>query len=405
MKAYERFLKYVVVHTASDDQSNSVPTTERQFDLAHMVVDELKALGIKDAQVDDKCYVYASIPATVGCEDKPAIGFIAHLDTVPDFSGENVRPRVIPDYDGCDVTLGTSGRVLRVEDFPHLPKLAGRTLIVTDGTTVLGGDDKAGVAEIITAAERILSSNEPHGKICIGFTPDEEVGSGADHFDTKAFGADFAYTVDGGAENEIVYENFNAASAKITINGFNVHPGSSKNTMVNACIIACELNSMLPDGETPRHTEGYEGFFHLCEMQGNVEQATMHYIIRDHSSEIMTARKATLSHIVKLLNERYGEGTVSLEITDQYQNMKSCIEPCFHIIDTACAVIRELGMEPSNSPIRGGTDGARLSFMGLPCPNLGTGGFACHGPYEHVTAEGMEFVTNVIIGIVRRYAR
>ncbi|MBQ7060464.1 MAG: peptidase T [Clostridia bacterium] len=403
MKTYERFLNYVVVHTASSDDSTTVPTTARQFDLAHMLVSELHAMGVDNARVDDKCYVYASLPATPGCENAPAIGFIAHMDTVPDFSGENVQPRIIENYDGGEVVLGTSGRTLSPEKLPHLPLLKGRTLIVTDGTTVLGGDDKAGVAEIMTAVETAIRENRPHGKLCIGFTPDEEVGSGADHFDVEGFGADYAYTVDGGAEGEIEYENFNAAAAKITINGFNIHPGDSKNKMINALLVAMELNSMLPD-ETPRNTEGYEGFFHLTDFSGSVEKAEMSYILRDHSSEIMTARKATLTHAVKLLNEKYGEGTVELAIRDQYLNMAEKIRPCMHLIENAVEAAKELGLEPRVQPIRGGTDGARLSFMGLPCPNLGTGDFACHGPYEHVTVEGMEKCTEMVLKLIEKYA-
>ncbi len=320
MKTHERFLNYVKVHTASSETSDTVPTTARQFDLARMLVDELHAIGVPNARVDEMCYVYASLPATPGCENAPALGFIAHMDTVPDFSGENVRPRIIENYDGGEVVLGTSGRTLSPEKLPHLPSLRGKTLIVTDGTTVLGGDDKAGVAEIMTAVETIIKEGRPHGKLAIGFTPDEEVGSGADHFDVEGFGADFAYTVDGGAEGEIEYENFNAAAAKITINGFNIHPGDSKNKMINALLVGMELNPMLPD-ETPRNTEGYEGFFHLTDFGGSVEKAEMSYILRDHSSEIMTARKATLTHAVKLINEKYGEGTAELQIRDQYQNM------------------------------------------------------------------------------------
>lgn len=404
MKTHERFLNYVRVHTASSEDSSTVPTTARQFDLAKMLVEELHALGVSNARVDDKCYVYASIPATAGCENAPALGFIAHMDTVPDFSGENVSPRIIENYDGGEVVLGTSGRTLSPEKLPHLPLLAGRTLIVTDGTTVLGGDDKAGIAEIITAVERILSENIPHGKICIGFTPDEEVGSGADNFDVENFGADFAYTVDGGVEGEIEYENFNAAGAKVRVNGFNIHPGDSKNKMINALLVAMEFNSMLP-AETPANTERYEGFFHLTDMAGSVESCEMSYIIRDHSSEIMTARKATMEHAAKILNEKYGEGTVELALRDQYRNMKEKIEPCMHLIENAIAAAKELGLEPRVQPIRGGTDGARLSFMGLPCPNLGTGDFACHGPYEHVTVEGMEKCTEMVIKLVEEYAK
>lgn len=405
MKAYERLLKYVAVHTKSDDESESVPSAKRQFNLANMLVEEMKGIGIEGAHVDDMCYVYGTIPATKGYEARPAIGFIAHMDTAPDFNGENVRPRIIKDYDGGEVVLGESGRSLRPAEFPHLKSLAGRTLIVTDGTTLLGADDKAGVAEIMTAAERIINGGIPHGKLCLAFTPDEEVGRGADHFDVSHFGADFAYTVDGGQENIIEYENFNAAACRVEINGFNVHPGSAKNTMINALLVGCEFNSMLPSGETPRDTEGYEGFFHLCEMKGSVEHAVMDYIIRDHSAEIMTARKATLRHIEKLLNEKYGEGTVKVTLKDQYLNMVEKIKPCFHLIENACEAVRELGMESLTEPIRGGTDGARLSFMGLPCPNLGTGGYAYHGPYEHITVEGMDLATEVILGIVKRYAK
>ena len=404
MKTHERFLNYVRIHTASSEDSTTVPTTARQFDLAKMLVEELHALGIENARVDDKCYVYASIPATAGCENAPAIGFIAHMDTVPDFSGENVQPRIIENYDGGEVVLGNSGRMLSPEKLPHLPLLKGRTLIVTDGTTVLGGDDKAGIAEIITAVERILSENIPHGKICIGFTPDEEVGSGADNFDVAAFGADFAYTVDGGIEGEIEYENFNAAGAKVVVNGFNIHPGDSKNKMINALLVAMEFNSMLP-AETPANTEGYEGFFHLTDMGGSVEKCEMSYILRDHSSEIMTARKASMEHAAKILNEKYGAGTVELGMRDQYRTMKEKIEPCMHLIENAIAAAKELGIEPRVQPIRGGTDGARLSFMGLPCPNLGTGDFACHGPYEHVTVEGMEKCTEMVIKLVEKYAK
>ena len=403
MKAYERFLNYVVVHTASSEDSSSVPTTERQFDLARMLVSELRALGVEDAEVDDKCYVYGHIPATKGYESRPALGFIAHMDTVPDFSGENVKPRLIENYDGGTIVLGESGRSLTAEQFPHLPSLKGRTLIVTDGTTVLGGDDKAGIAEIITAVERILTENIPHGRLSIGFTPDEEVGSGADNFDVARFGADFAYTVDGGCEGEIEYENFNAAGAKIRINGFNIHPGDSKNKMINALLVAMELNSMLPC-EIPSNTEKYEGFFHLTDMSGSVEHADMSYIIRDHSSEMMSARKASLIHAVKILNEKYGEGTVALEMRDQYRNMVEKIKPCMHLIDNAVAAAKSVGVESRVQPIRGGTDGARLSFMGLPCPNLGTGDFACHGPYEHVTVEGMDKCTDMIIELVKTYS-
>lgn len=405
MRAYERLLNYVKVYTTSEDEQEIVPSTSRQFDLGNQLAEELKSIGVQDVRIDDKCYVYGVIPATAGLEDKPAIGFIAHMDTAPDFSGENVNPQIIPDYDGTDVKLGESEYTLTLKDFPHLADLKGRTLITTDGTTLLGADDKAGVAEIMTMAEQIIKENIPHGKICIGFTPDEEVGRGADFFDVEGFGADFAYTVDGGAENEIEYENFNAAGAKVKIKGFSVHPGSSKNTMINAALVAMEFNSMLPAGDTPANTEEYEGFFHLCEMEGTVEKATLQYIVRDHSAASFEARENTLRHIEKLMNEKYGQGTVRLEIHEQYRNMAEKIESCMQLVDYAKDAIREQGMEPDTDPIRGGTDGSRLSFRGLPCPNLGTGGYAFHGPYEHITAEGMDTAVNVMLGILKRFAQ
>ena len=405
MRVYERFLRYAAVYTASDEESTAVPTTARQFDLARMLVQELREMGVKDARVDDKCYVYGSIPATPGYEGCVSLGFIAHMDTTPDFKGEGVKPQVIPDYDGEDVALGDSGRVLSAEQFPHLRGLKGRTLITTDGTTLLGADDKAGVAEIMTLAERILNEEIPHGKICIGFTPDEEVGSGADYFDVEHFGAQYAYTLDGGVEAEVVYENFNACSASFEVHGVNIHPGDAKDKMVNASLVAMEINQMLPSCDTPAHTEMYEGFFHLTSMEGNVEKAKLHYIVRDHDRESFQVRKKLLRFIEKTINEKYGKGTAVLQIQDEYENMEEKIKPCLHLIDNAKDAMRELGIEPDVSPVRGGTDGARLSFMGLPCPNLGTGGYAFHGPYEHITAEGMDTVVEIVLGIIRRYAK
>lgn len=405
MKAYERLLNYVKISTASDDKSTSTPTTKRQFDLANRLVEELKELGVEDARVDNTCYVYGTLKATEGMEHKPKVGFIAHMDTAPDFCGEGVNPQIHEHYDGKDIPLGTSGHVLRVDDFPHLKKLKGRTLITTDGTTLLGSDDKSGIAEIMTAIEQIQKESIPHGTICISFTPDEEVGAGADHFDVEGFGADFAYTVDGGEEGEIVYETFNAYEAVFEVNGFNVHPGEAKDTMINAQLVAMEINSMLPSLETPAHTEGYEGFYHLCSMNGNVEKAHLEYIVRDHNRDVLEARLNTLRHIEKGLNEKYGKQTVLLKIKEQYLNMAEKIRPCFHIVETAEKVIRELGLEPITVAARGGTDGARLSFMGLPCPNLGTGGYAFHGPYEHVTAEGMDKSVEIMIGIIKEYAK
>lgn len=405
MRAYERFLNYVKIHTTSDENSNTTPSTRRQFDLAEILAEEMKKLGVKDVRVDENCYVYGTVPATPGYEDKPAIGLIAHLDTAPDFCGEHVNPQIHRNYNGEDVTLGDSGKVLSVKTFPHLKELKGRTLITTDGTTLLGADDKAGIAEIMTVAEELLKGTMPHGKICIAFTPDEEVGSGADKMDIPAFGAQYAYTADGGCENEIVYENFNASEAVFKIRGFNIHPGEARNKMINAALVGMEINSMLPNLETPAHTELYEGFFHLCEMEGTVENATLQYIIRDHSAASFEARENTLKHIEKIMNEKYGQGTVKLEIHEQYRNMIEKVAPCMQLVDYAKDAIRELGMEPNTDPIRGGTDGAQLSFRGLPCPNLGTGGYAFHGPYEHITAEGMDTAVHVMLGILKRFAQ
>ncbi len=404
MKAYERLLKYVKFSTNSDDGCADTPSTKSQFGLADALVEEMKALGITDAFVDEKCYVYGHIPATEGYENAPAIGFIAHMDTSPDFNADGCKPILWENYNGEDIVLGDSGRIIKVSEFPHLTALKGYTLITTDGTSLLGADDKAGIADILTAVERIITEGAPHGKLCIAFTPDEEIGRGADCFDVDLFGAEFAYTVDGGGAGELEYENFNAASAAWKIKGVNVHPGSAKNIMVNAALVACEINSMLPDGDTPRDTEGYEGFYHLCDINGDCEKATMYYIVRDHSDDGYTARLKTLRHIEKLINEKYGEGTAVLEITEQYRNMVMQIKPHFHIIENAKAVIESLGIAPHITPIRGGTDGARLSFMGLPCPNIGTGGYAFHGPLEHATVEGMEQCVDIICGIVKKYA-
>ncbi len=403
MKAYERLLNYVVVHTTSDEESTTVPTAKREFDLANMLVEELHAIGVHDAVVDDMCYVYATLPATPGYENAAKLGFIAHMDTAPDFSGENVKPRIIENYDGGDVMLGTSGRTLDNATFAHLASLKGRTLIVTDGTTLLGADDKAGVAEIVTMLEEIINEGMPHGKISVCFTPDEEVGSGADHFDVARFDADFGYTCDGGAEGELEYENFNAAAATFTINGFNVHPGEAKNKMINALLVACEINGMLPKGQTPRDTEGYQGFWHLTDLSGTTETAKLSYIIRDHDFESFTRRKVTLEKIAEVTNATYGEGTVTLAIREQYRNMKEKIEPCMHLIENAKKAMELAGVTPKVQPIRGGTDGARLSFMGLPCPNLGTGGYAFHGPYEHITVEGMDLSVKVLKNLVALY--
>lgn len=405
VKAYERLLNYVKIDTPSDPSTGTAPSSKCQFDLANRLVEELKAFGVNQAEVDENCYVYASIPATEGYEHCKSLGFIAHMDTAPDFNGYGIKPQVIENYDGQDVVLGDSGRVLKVKDFPELAKMKGRTLITTDGTSLLGSDDKSGIAEIMTMVERILTEKIPHGKLCIGFTPDEEIGAGADHFDVEKFGADIAYTLDGGMEGEIEYENFNAAGAKVLVHGNNVHPGSAKDIMNNAQLVAMEFNQMLPAGETPAQTEGYEGFFHLTDMSGNVEQAKLQYIIRDHSKEKFEERKSMMTRIAEVLNEKYGAGCVELELKDQYYNMKEMVEPHMHLIEYAKEAAREVGMNPKVVPIRGGTDGARLSFMGLPCPNLGTGGFGFHGPYEHVTAEGMELCVEMMLKIVEKYSK
>ena len=404
MRAYERMLKYVVVRTPSDENSDTVPSSKCQFDLANILVEELKELGVKDAVVDDKCYVYGKLPATEGYEDKTKIGFIAHMDTVSDFCDHEIKPMITENYDGKDLVLGESGRVLEVKMFPHLETLKGRTLITSDGTTVLGGDDKAGIAEIMTLLERLEEEKIPHGPLSIAFTPDEEIGCGADHFDVEKFGAEFAYTLDGDTEGGIEYENFNACSAKVNFAGVNVHPGTSKDTMINAALVAMEFDSMLPKNNTPRDTEGYEGFFHLCKMTGDVAEASLSYIIRDHDAKTFDERQNVMKEIAKALNEKWGEGTVKLEITEQYRNMAEVIETCPHLIENAKKACERADVTPIVAPIRGGTDGARLSFMGLPCPNLGTGGHAFHGPYEHISAEGMDMATDVAVEIVKLYA-
>ena len=405
MRAYERLIRYAKIHTASREDGEQTPSTQRQFDLARVLERELTDLGVQDVCVDEHCYVTGRLPATPGLEDKPCVAFLAHLDTIPDFSGENVQPRVIPDYDGGDVPLGDSGRVLRPAEFPHLQEKVGKTLIVTDGTTVLGADDKAGVAEIVTAAERLLTEGQPHGPIAVGFCPDEEVGHGAALLDLDRLGASLGYTLDGGAPGEIEYENFNAAAATVEFRGFNVHPGGAKDTMVNAALVAMEFNAMLPAGDTPRDTEGYEGFFHLLEMSGDVAAARLSYIIRDHDAGIFAGRKATMEHAAALLNARYGPGTVTLTLKDQYRNMLEMVLPHREVVDKAKAAMRAIGWEPKEVAIRGGTDGAQLSFRGLPCPNLPTGGYACHGPYEHAVAEEMDECVELVLKIAEEFAR
>lgn len=405
VKAYERLLKYVVVRTPSDENSETVPSSQCQFDLAHLLEEEMKELGLADVYLDDQCYLYGKLPATEGLEDKPAIGFIAHMDTVSDFCDHDITPVITENYSGEDLALGTSGLTLSTETFPHLKDLKGRTLITSDGTTVLGADDKAGIAEILTVIEQLQEQNIPHGPICVAFTPDEEIGTGASHFDVERFGADYGYTLDGDTEGEIQYENFNACKACFDIAGVSVHPGSSKDTMINASLVAMEINSLLPGMETPRGTEDYEGFYHLVSMSGDCSKAQLNYIVRDHDKNFFEARKRTLTLIEKNLNAKWGEGTVKLTLTDQYKNMAEIIAGCMHLIDNAKQACENAGIEALILPIRGGTDGCQLSFKGLPCPNLGTGGHAYHGPYEHITIEGMDKTVAMVTELVKLYTK
>ncbi len=403
MNVKDLFLKYVQIHSVSDPANETNPSNPIEWDIAKVVAEDMKAIGLQDVTISDKCYVYGWLPATAGCENCKAIGLIAHMDTAPDFCGENVHPVIHENYDGGDVELG-AGRILSVKNFPHLPTLAGQTLITTDGSTLLGADDKAGIAEILTAVSDIIASGAPHGKLCIGFTPDEEVGLGAEGFDIAGFGAEGAYTVDGGDIAAVDYENFNAAGAVVDIAGFNVHPGSAKNTMINAALVAMEFNAMLPGYAIPANTEGRQGFFHLTGMSGDVEKAQLHYIIRDHDANLFEAKQAELQQVADLLNARYGEGTVTLTIRQQYRNMVEHIYPAMHLVDNAKKAIAAQGLTPVSEAIRGGTDGAHLSRNGLPCPNLGTAGYAAHGPYEHITVEGMNTMVAILKEIVRLYA-
>ena len=401
MRVEERLLKYVSYWTTSDEECRQIPSSERQFELGKVLEQELRDLGLEKVTLTDHCYVYGLLPATKGYADKPAVGFISHMDTAPDFSGENVKPQIISDYDGRDVLLKGSGAYLKISDFPTLETLKGRTLITTDGTTLLGADDKAGVAEIMTAVEQIITEKIPHGDIWIGFTPDEEVGSGADLFALDYFKAKFAYTVDGDYEGEVAYENFNAASASFEITGVNVHPGEAKDIMINAALVGCEIASLLPENETPAHTEGREGFYHLTDFSGDIAHAKVNYIVRDHDKATFEKRLDTLRGIEKKMNEKYHEDTVKLNIQHSYSNMLEVIEKNEYVVAIAKKAIKNVGLEPVSRPVRGGTDGARLSFMGLPCPNLGTGGYGFHGPFEHISVEGMDTAVSVIKEIVK----
>ena len=396
MTVIDRFLKLVSYPTTSDENSETCPSTPRQLALAEELVRQMQELGIQDARVDAYGYVYGTIPAN--CEkDIPVYGLIAHMDTAPDAPGENIRARVTEAYDGGDVVLNEEKHiVLSPEEYPQLKNAVGKRLIVTDGTTLLGADDKAGVAEILSAAELLLTSDRKHGTVKLAFTPDEEIGRGADRFDVAGFGADYAYTVDGGAIGELEYENFNAASAKIIIRGKSIHPGSAKGQMVNAALVAMELHGLLPALETPYYTDGYEGFYHLTDLQGETEQAELQYIIRDHDRAKFEARKAVMQKVCAEIDRRYGAGTVELTLRDSYYNMKEKIEPCLFLIENAKQAMEQLGIEPKVVPIRGGTDGARLSFEGLPCPNLCTGGENFHGRFEYIPAEDMERITQLL---------
>ena len=407
MQVEQRLLKYVSYWTTSDENNMTdgkvqIPSTGRQFDLGKVLEQELRDLGLKNVVLTDHCYVYGLLPATAGCEGRKAVGFISHMDTAPDYSGKDVKPQIIPDYDGGNVRLNGTGAMLKVSDFPTLKDLKGRTLITTDGTTLLGADDKAGIAEIMTAAEYLTTHPEAkHGTIRIGFTPDEEIGRGVDFFDVERFGAKFAYTMDGGFEGEIEYENFNAAAAEIAVQGRNIHPGYAKDKMINALQVACEINALLPAAQRPEHTEGYEGFYHLVGLEGTVERASLEYIIRDHSHKKFEAKKRYLADAVALLGEKYGEGVIRLTLKDQYYNMREKIEPYPEVIEKAMEAMRQAGVAPIVRPIRGGTDGARLSYMGLPCPNLFTGGMNFHGKFEYCSVDTMQRAVQTIINLAR----
>ena len=400
MRAYERLLRYAAVDTQSSEHAERTPSTEKQYAFAWLLRNEMKDLGMKRVFTDPRAYTYGFLPPSPEMKAEPMIGLIAHIDTAPDFSGAGVRPKLVKNYDGRDLTLGKSGLVLRPADFPDLKEHIGKTLIVTNGKTLLGADDKAGVAEIMTACERLLKGDRPHCAVGVCFTPDEEIGHGAALLDFIRFGANFAYTVDGGPVEEINYETFNAASATVKLHGKSVHPGSAKGVMVNASLLAMRVNAMLPPEEVPACTEDYEGFYHLTDMSGDVSEAELKYIIRDHDAKGFAARCEKLREIARALNAEYGEGTVELAIQEQYRNMADILNSHMEIIHRAEKAIRLAGLKPVRRPVRGGTDGARLSFMGLPCPNLGTGGAAFHGPYEHIAAEDMDKAVEILMNIV-----
>lgn len=405
-RVIENFLEYVKIDTQSSEESTSTPSTSKQHNLAAVLERQLQEIGAQDIVYDkEHCYLYASIPATAGCEQAPVIGFIAHMDTSPAVTGKGVKPRIVEEYDGKDIVLNEEKHiVMKVADFPELISYQGKRLIVTDGTTLLGADDKAGVAEIMTMAEYLLHHKEiRHGRIRIAFTPDEEVGAGADHFNVEQFGADYAYTVDGGRLGELEYENFNAAGAKVWIHGRSVHPGEAKDKMRNAILMAQEFQAMLPVSENPMYTCGYEGFYHLDQLRGTVEETVAEYIIRDHDREKFEKKKETFVQVGEYLNKKYGAGTFDIEIKDSYYNMKEIIVKYMHLVEYAKEAMEELDISPVVVPIRGGTDGARLSFMGLPCPNLCTGGQNFHGRFEYACADEMEMIVSLLIRIAEKY--
>lgn len=402
MKASERLLKYAVIYTGSDeDHAEQTPSTPEQMTLAQVLAEDMRDIGLTDVSVDAHAYVYGFLPATAGREQCPPIGFIAHIDIVNEFGTSEIHPQIIKEYDGGEIALGTSGRTLDTVQFPDLKQAVGKTVITTDGTTVLGADDKAGVAEILTMCERLVQDNLPHGKICVCFTPDEEIGHGAALLDLEKFGASCAYTVDGSAPNEVEWETFYAAAADWSIAGVSVHPGDAKDKMVNAALVAMEINGMLPPDEIPAKTQGREGFFHLCDMSGDVSAAKLSYIIRDHDAEKFSQRKQTMREIERKINETYGAGTATLTLREQYRNMAEILQHHPDVVERAKRAIRAVGLTPVSNPVRGGTDGAQLSFRGLPCPNLGTGAYALHGPYEHAIAEQMDVVTEILLHIAQ----
>lgn len=405
MNIVDRFIRYVKIDTQSDENSNETPSTKKQFDLARVVEKEMKEMGLEDVSLDDKCYLMATLPANCD-KDLPTIGFIAHFDTSPDMSGKNVNPQIVENYDGKDILLNTEENiVMSPNDFPELLDYKGEDIIVTDGTTLLGADDKAGIAEIMHAMQYLIDHPEiKHGKIRIGITPDEEIGRGADHFDVEKFGADWAYTMDGSVLGELEYENFNAAVAKISIQGRNVHPGYAKNKMINALLVANELVGLLPVNERPEYTSGYEGFFHLIEMSGTVDEASIGYIIRDHDRTLFERRKEQMQQAVDYLNTKYLD-VLKLEMRDQYYNMREKVEPVKHIVDLAFRAMKELDIEPIVKPIRGGTDGARLSYMGLPCPNIFAGGVNFHGRFEFLPLNSLEKASEVVVKIAELVAQ